>query len=160
MSCSENINISKKIFVDEIAKTIERLFVSLDKSSHHFSLGQFNSYTNITINIYILRLLNFFNVQESTLVLSLIYLDRIRKRNIIHIDNRNFYKLFLIALTVACKFNEDMIYKNSFYSQAGGVSLKEFNNLEKIFLISVDYSLIVFRDEYENMLKKLIYKVI
>jgi len=157
MSCPINTFNSNMYYMDKISHSIERLFILEDCSSYNNKHRLFYSKTNVPVKLYIIRVLNFFKSEESTIVISLIYLDRIRKRNRNIINKGNFHKLFLMALTTACKFNEDCIYLNSFYCQVGGIALKEFNYLEKIFLMLIDYSLIVKNDEYENMLESLLF---
>ncbi len=147
-------------FMDKISDIIERLFILEDCVSYSNPHRLFYSKTVVPVKLYILRALNFFRIEESTIVISLIYLDRIRKRNRNIINKGNFHKFFLMALTAACKFNEDCIYLNSFYCQVGGITLNEFNHLEKIFLILIDYSLLVKNDEYENMLESLLFSII
>ena len=113
----------------------------------------FTSNTTCSIEIYILRLLKFFNTQESTFVIALIYLKRMKKRHKIVINSKNFHKLFLMSLTTATKFNEDQVFQNSYYSLVGGIDLQEFNFLEMKFLELMEYSLFVQNKEFGTYLK-------
>ncbi len=113
----------------------------------------FESVTRLSIYDYVTVLLNLFKLHVSTVVLSLIYLDRISFKHRVGIKKNNYHKFFLISLTVASKYNEDRIFSNSHYSMAGGIKLSEFNALESRFLVLLEYSLFVGKEEFTNYLK-------
>lgn len=50
-------------------------------------------------------------------------------------------RLFLVASVLALKMNEDECYSNYFYAKVGGVSVKELNYLESLFLSEVEFDL-------------------
>ena len=130
----------------KIVSRIEALLIHDGIDSRKKIPSTFISSTDCPIGDYILRLLNFFNIEISTLVIALIYLERIR--SCFALNSKNFHKCFLMALSMATKMNEDKIFKNSYYCVAGGVHLKEYNILEKNFLEMLDYSLFVTNSEY------------
>jgi len=132
---------------------VEYHIISENENSLSYLSLPFTSNTNCSVQTYICRLLNFFGIQESTLVISLIYLKRIQKRTKIVINIKNFHKLLLIALTTAAKYNEDKVYNNSYYSVVGGVDLIEFNSLEVKFLKLIGFSLFVDNKDYESFFK-------
>jgi hypothetical protein len=51
---------------------------------------------------------------------------------------------------VAAKFLDDSYYPNLFYSQLGGIPLKELNNLEVEFLFGINFTLHVSPHEYRR----------
>ena len=49
----------------------------------------------------------------------------------------------MISMLIAIKFNNDFYYDNSFYSKIGGISLNDFNLLEKEFLFLINFHLFI-----------------
>ena len=83
----------------------------------------------ISITDYLLRFKKYTNIENSTLIISLIYLDTICSReNIILQEN-------------CIKFNEDLIFDNEYYAKIGGISLKEINLLEYYAIKFLDFDL-------------------
>jgi hypothetical protein len=147
----------------EIISSISQLLISYGKGFPFNKLEQpFTCVTKITINDYVTRLLHFFKTEQNTVILSLIYLNKLSIRHNVGISENNFHKLFLIALTTATKFNEYLNYNNWFYSKVGGIKLNEFNCLEKHFLTLIDYSLYIGKEQFTKYEKffKLYYKVL
>jgi len=76
-----------------------------------------------------------------TLILILIYIDRICDYNSLVISRYNVHRLLLAAKIVSIKVKEDDFFPNSFYSKLGGVTVEEFNSLENEFLKLIRYKL-------------------
>jgi hypothetical protein len=131
---------------------VEHHVLSEDEFALSYTSLPFTSNTNCCVEAYIYRLLNFFQIQESTFVISLIYLKRIQKKRKIVMNTKNFHKFFLMALTLATKYNEDKVYTNLYYSLVGGIDLKEFNLLEYKFLKLIGFSLFVDNKDYDSNL--------
>ncbi len=101
---------------------------------------------------YIKRINKYLKPESSSLILALIYIDRIcseKENNVILIDN-NIFKLFLIALTLAIKYNEDFYDDNAYFAKVGGIDLKEINIIEKEFLNLIDFRLFVSDDIFNK----------
>jgi len=65
--------------------------------------------------------------------------------------------MILICLVIACKYNDDFYYKNSYYSKIGGVKAEEFNDLEREFLTDyIQFSLYVDLETYTSYYQDLI----
>jgi hypothetical protein len=54
---------------------------------------------------------------------------------------RNAQRLALVSLVVAIKFAETQYYSNQDYASLCCIELKEFNEMEKVFLQMIDYEL-------------------
>ena len=63
---------------------------------------------SISIKDYLLRLSKFTKMEESTMILVLIYIDRICNYNKIQLLYQNIFKIILASAFVAIKFNEDI----------------------------------------------------
>ena len=110
---------------------------------------------SISIKDYLLRLTQFTKMEESTMILILIYIDRICNYNKIQLIYNNIFKLILASAFVAIKFNEDIHYSLEVYAKIGGVPPSELEYLEFHFLILIKFALNVDRtlfDKYSETL--------
>jgi len=55
-----------------------------------------------------------------------------------------------MSTIIAIKYHEDVYFDNSYYARVGGVSLEEFNYLEREILGLLNYSLFVEADLYQK----------
>lgn len=81
------------------------------------------------------------NSSISTFVYALILIDRIQEYNpqfVLH--QKNMHRLLLAANVVSAKYLDDFFYKNSFYANVGGVSLKIINELEAEFMALINFN--------------------
>jgi len=93
-------------------------------------------------------------VGPSSLVLALLYLDRLRKRNPDYLTSISSADLFLVSMMVASKFlhddgEEDEVF-NDEWAQSGGMDTKEMNNLEINFLSAMDWRIFVEKEEFQQ----------
>jgi hypothetical protein len=139
----------------EVCKIAKLLMSSSIDTLNDDTLKIFRSNTKVSIEDYVYRVFHFVRVEESTIYLCLIYLDKVKIKHKINFSFENFHKFFVTALTTASKYNEDKVFKNSFYSTVGGIELEEFNTLEKRFLLLIDFSLYVKKEEYIRFVKLL-----
>ena len=113
---------------------------------------------SMSIKDYLLRLSQFTKMSESTIIIILIYIDRISNINNFRLTYKNIYKLILSATVVAIKYNEDLFYSSAIYAKLGGLSVSELNYLEFQFLILIKFSLFIENDlfdKYKNNLLSL-----
>ena len=118
------------------------------------------SFTNknipsISIKDYLLRLQKHSKVNESTIILILIYIDRVCNMNHFMITYYNIHKLILVAFILAIKYNEDNYYSMNYYSKVGGISITELNNLELEYLIMIRYNLYIQTQLFEKYYNEL-----
>ena len=105
---------------------------------------------SITIINYIERLFKYSKVSENTMILVLIYIDRICANHKINLNYYNIHKIILASFIVTIKFYEDDYYSLAFYAKLGGVTIKEINILEYEFLKLIDFKLFVSDELYEK----------
>ena len=105
---------------------------------------------SMPIKDYLIRLCQFTKINESTIILILIYIDRICNINKFTLTYRNIYKLLLSSMVVAIKYNEDNFYSSEIYAKIGGLSLKELNYLEFHFLILIKFSLFIEKELFDK----------
>ena len=105
---------------------------------------------SMSIKDYLLRLSQFTKMSESTIIIILIYIDRISNLNNFRLTYKNIYKLILSAMIVAIKYNEDLFYSSAIYAKLDGLSVPELNYLEFHFLILIKFSLFIENDLFEK----------
>ena len=142
----------------EVAKLILEIIdinKEMTNTSIHESQFSGKKIPKISIELYIDRLKRYFNFEDNTLILTLIYLDRFCEFNSIKLKINNFHRLFLICLLVAIKYNEDLYYPNSFYAKIGGITLTDLNCMEENYLDLIEYSVFVEEELFNKYSKYL-----
>merc|ERR1712013_443276 len=94
----------------------------------------------------------------NSLVLALLYLERLRRRNPDYLTTVSSADLFLVSLMVASKFlhddgEEDEVFNDEWASSAG-IDTKELNKLELNFLSALDWRIYVDNQEFEKAVNK------
>ena len=125
-------------------------------NNKNISLFLTDSIQTITINDYLQRLVKYTQVESSTLIAMLIYIDRLCELNNFIINSYNVYKILFSSLIIAIKYNEDEYYDNKFYAKVGGLTLKEMNNLEINYLSLIDFKLYISEEFFDNYFDNLI----
>ena len=115
------------------------------KQKQNFLLKSFinKNIPSISVKDYILRLVKHSKINESTIIILLIYIDRICKINNFFLTYYNIHKLILAAFIIAIKYNEDNYYSMIIYSKIGGVTIAELNHLEIEFLKLIKFNLFI-----------------
>ena len=112
----------------------------------------------ISILDYLLRIQKYSNIENSTFIIALIYIDRICEKNEIILTKYNIHRILFTAILIATQYNEDKIYDNLFYSKIAGVTIKELLALENYFLNIIDFDLFVSDDIYQKYSEYLYFK--
>ena len=126
--------------------------IAINKRIKIFMLKKLPS---ISIKDYLLRLSKYSKICSSTLILILIYIDRLCQKYKFKINYFNIYKFILTSMVIAIKFNEDEYYSSEFYAKLGGISKAEMNFMEYEFLTMINFNLFVKEElffKYHNLL--------
>lgn len=98
-------------------------------------------------------------VSPCSLVLALLYLERLKDCNPEYLQRVAPSDLFLVSLMVASKFlndeGEDDEVFNTEWAQSGGLSISYINQLEKDFLKAIDWTVFVHNQDFWERLQKL-----
>ena len=97
----------------------------------------------ITIKNYLERLIKYTKIESTTLVLILIFIDRVCDISKIRLNYFNIHKLIIASMLVSIKYNEDDYFSNEFYAKVGGIRMTEMNKLEYEFLSLIEFNLFV-----------------
>ena len=112
----------------------------------------------ISILDYLLRIQKYSNIENSTFIIALIYIDRICAKKEIILTKYNIHRILFTAILIATKYNEDIIFDNLFYSKIAGVTIKELLALENYFLNIIDFELFVSDNIYKQYSEYLYFK--
>ena len=105
---------------------------------------------------YLRRILNFLKLDFSTLIIALIYIDRICREKVF-LNEYNIHRIMVIAIYIAYTYNEDKTYDNNYLSLVSGMNKNEMVTLEEDFLELIEFKLFV-DDELYNQYKDCIFK--
>lgn len=111
-----------------------------------------NHQPEITIEEYINQLLKYSQMSSSSLILSIIYIDKMCEKQRYVLSLNNIHRLILAAVIVSIKFNDDHNFNNSYYAKVGGVTVEVLNQLEYEFYILLEFKLWVGKVYYQKYL--------
>ena len=109
-----------------------------------------NSIPTISIKEYLIRIQTYSNIEKSTLILSLIYIDRFCEIADITLTYYNIHRILFAAVLMSIKYNEDNYYDNKFYADIAGVKLKELKMIEYTFLDLIDFKMFIDSETFEK----------
>ena len=109
-----------------------------------------NLVPNISIEDYLLRIQTYANMEKSTLIISLIFIDRLCHGSDVTLTYFNIHRILFTSVLISIKYNEDSFYDNKYYSEIAGVKLKELKLLEYTFISMVDFKFYVSDEIYEK----------
>ena len=109
-----------------------------------------NYFPRISIEDYINRIYKCSKMNISTLIISIIYIDRFCEENSYVLSLNNFHRIFLTACLLSIKFNEDNNLNTQYYANIAGVHVHDLNNLECYLFIKLKFSLFVEYDSYKK----------
>ena len=144
--------------LDEIVKENENTEINDNDEDHSTLIQDFfcKKHAQISINKYLKRFMKYSKPEPSTIIITLIYIDKICESSNLQLTILNIHRLLLACMVVALKYNEDDYYSNEYYAKVGGISLKELNQLEYNILILLDFNVFIddaLYENYENQIK-------
>jgi hypothetical protein len=144
---SINENSEKKI-IEKISDLLSNICDENDKkhkneSNNNLMKPFISNNPSISIKDYLERLYKYCHISTSTIILTLIYIDRLCNINKFKMTYYNIHKLILSSMVVAIKYNEDSYFSMIFYAKIGGVSKTEMIYLEFYFVTLIKFNLFV-----------------
>ena len=142
--------------IDVISEILDEIIIenetNIEKTNYDELLSAFLSKKPpvISINKYLHRFMKYSKLEPSTILIALIYIDRICEVSNLQLNSYNIHRLLLACLVISIKYNEDDYYSNEYYAKVGGISLKELNVLEYTILIFLNFELFIDEALYEN----------
>lgn len=105
---------------------------------------------NITLSEYITYILEHTNINISTIIIAIIYIDMFCEKYKYVLCFNNIYLMFLTACLLSIKFNEDKYISSEFYAEICEIPVEYLNELEKYLCLKLRYSLYVKDTEYNS----------
>ena len=99
---------------------------------------------------FIIKLAKHVKIHDSTMIITLIYIDRMCNNNNITITYNNIFQLVLTSLLIAIKYNEEKNFSFKYFASLGGITASELKILEKKFLYLINYNLYVDQRSFEK----------
>ena len=105
---------------------------------------------NISIKDYLIRINNYLKPEESTLIISLILIDKLCCMSKIILNEFNIHRILFTSILISFKLNEDIIFSHKYFSSVSGMDNQELKNLEIQFLKFIDYNCFVSKEIYDK----------
>ena len=84
------------------------------------------------------------------MILAIVYIDNFCELNGYILTLNNIYRMIMTSCLLSIKFNEDIIFGNSFYAKVGNFSVELLNALEYEFYVKMNFQLLVNHDYYKK----------
>ena len=134
------------------------------KSKDYYNKINFNNDGHFTFKMrpsislfdFLQRILKYIKIEFSTLIIAMIYIDRICKEKVF-LNEYNIHRIMLIAIYMAYIYNEDRVFDNNYLALVSGLKKEEMVTLEEDFLELIEFKLFV-DDELYNQYKDCIFK--
>ena len=136
------------LLVIEQNKTLDNYKEKL-ASQKEMSFTSYNK-PSLSVKDYLIRIATYSEAEDSTMILSLIYIDRISEISSVILTPYNVHRLMFVSLLTAIKYNEDVCFGFSFYANVAGVPVKELRKLERDFIDLLQFKLFVKNEEFEK----------
>ena len=108
------------------------------------------SIPSVSIYDYLKRIQNYSLIEKNTLILSLIYIDRLCQLGKVILTYYNIHRIIFAAILISIKYNEDNFFDNKYYSEIAGIKLNELNLLEYTFMKLCNFKMFVSKDIFDK----------
>ena len=109
--------------------------------------------SKVTLQYFFGRIKKYTKIEKSTIIIILIYADRMCTTSGIILNPHNIHRIILGCLLLAIKYNEDLYFTNEQYAKVGGVSVQELNDLEIYSIQLLNFNLFISEDIYEKYIQ-------
>lgn len=157
---SSSISVSNKDIIDFISDNIVN---KINKNLKKFPNASRNpkdilyseNVPKISISNFFKRIVKYTRIEDSTLIAIVIYLKRFLKKSKLMICHNNIYNCILGLTVLAIKYNENVMFKNDYYAQIGGLDVKDLDQYEYYLFRKLDYKLHIIDSEYYDVVQKI-----
>ena len=154
---TENLQINESL-LNKINKILE-IVLEENKTLKNYNeklLSQknmsFTSYNKPSLSIkdYLYRIQSYTEAEDNTLIISLIYIDRLSEISSIVLTPYNVHRILFVSILLAIKYNEDICFGFDFYAKIAGIPIKQLKILERDFVNLIKFKFFIDKDEFEN----------
>jgi len=120
-----------------------------------YSYYETNAPPGISIDAYVQRIAEYTYISPSTLLSSLIILDRLAGRHpTLLFTTLNIYKLFFVAVRISSKVVDLRTLNNRNFAPVGGISNRHLNDIEARMLIDLRFDLYISPQDFKTYVKR------
>ena len=105
---------------------------------------------SLSIKDYLYRIKNYTEAEDNTLIIALMYIDRLNQISSILLTPYNIHRIIFVAILLAIKYNEDICFGFDFYAKIGGIPVKELKKLESDFVYLIKFQFFIDKDDFEK----------
>jgi len=156
--CDDNDDATKNVSQNKQKDTKEKTGVEAKKSVHPESLA-FTCLTrpNIDLDYFMKRIAEETYISNEALIFSIVNLSQLMEMvPTFPINIFTIHRLLLISMMVSAKYFDDHYVNNAVYARAGGIPIKELNQLEVTFMFLLQFKLYLDEVTYGNIFKELV----
>ncbi|KAG5511436.1 hypothetical protein JKF63_07399 [Porcisia hertigi] len=106
----------------------------------------------MTVTMYVQRLVRYCACSGEALLCSFLLLLKYVFQSGHPVTIYNAHRLLITSIVLGIKLRDDVYYSNVYYGRIGGISGREMNKLELLFLEKIDWETQVHEDEYVALL--------
>ena len=112
----------------------------------------FTSYKKPSLSIkdYLYRIQNYTKAEDSTIIIALIYIDRLSEISSILLTPYNVHRIIFVSVLLAIKYNEDICFGFDFYAKIAGLPIGELKILERDYAYLIKFKLYIGQEEFYN----------
>ena len=144
----------KSQIITSISSNLEDLIIENLHNIHQLYVKNdiffLNHIPQISIEDYIKRIMKYTQMNISSLILAIIYIDKMCEKNSYILCFNNIHRLILSSCLLSIKFNEDITFHNDLYARISGESVENVNKLEYELYVLLNFSLFVDYNYYEK----------
>jgi len=144
----------KKSIIKSISKNLKEIIKENIQNNQmayvRNDIFYYNHIPGISIDDYINRIFKSTRMNISTLIVSIIYIDRFCEINRYVLSMNNIHRILLTACLLSIKFNEDKNIKSKYYADVAGIPFYDLNNLEFYLYVKLKFSLFVDYNIYQK----------
>jgi len=143
-----------KFAVDSFASMCRHFSTNHDADAAHI-LSAFHSVAEPSIGLsdYMDRLDKNAECGEEGVLLGMIIATRFCAATKMIPSALSMHRLLLVGTRIATKAHHDVFRSNRAYARAGGLTLKEVNDLELLMLVRLEYKVVVYHTDITNLRK-------
>ena len=144
----------KKNIVKSISKNLKDIIKENIQNNQmkyiQHDIFYFNSVPNISLDDYLYRIYKYYKMNISSLIMSIIYIDRFCEMNSYVLSMNNIHKLLCTSCLLSVKFNEDISVNMKYYAEVAGLPVYDLNCMEFYLCKKLKFSFFVEYDIYQK----------
>jgi hypothetical protein len=135
----------EKIIIDSISFNLEKLIIENHNAAKNCPIDIFflSFIPEISLKNYIRNLVKGTNMEISTLILAVIYIDRFCVNYDYTLTKNNIFRILLTTCLLSLKFNQDSKITNIAYSEIACIAMQDLEILEMYMYLKLKFSLMV-----------------